>query len=134
MGHSQLNEEAMTTFHAVVWMDASEAHVLMFDREHVEAQRVKSRSHHKHQGKTTHDPDYYPAVAAALAGTHEVLLTGPGTTRDGFRAWCDTHQPAVAKVVVDSIVSDHPSDGQVVALARKYFERHDRMAADPSLS
>lgn len=42
----------MTTFHAVVWLDHSEAHVLMFDREHVEAQRIKSRSHHKHQGKT----------------------------------------------------------------------------------
>ena len=41
----------MTTFHAVVWMDHQEAHVLMFDREHVEAHRIKSRSHHKHQGK-----------------------------------------------------------------------------------
>ena len=43
----------MTTFHAVVWLDHQEAHVLMFDREHVQAQRIKSRSHHKHQGKST---------------------------------------------------------------------------------
>lgn len=35
----------MSTFHAVVWMDHSEAHVVMFDREHMEAQRVKSRIH-----------------------------------------------------------------------------------------
>ena len=34
----------MTTFHAVVWMDHSQAHVLMFDKEHVEAQRVKARA------------------------------------------------------------------------------------------
>ena len=32
----------MTTFHAVVWMDHTQAHVLMFDREHVEAQRIKA--------------------------------------------------------------------------------------------
>mgnify|MGYP006314746701 CR=1 FL=1 len=36
----------MTTFHAVVWMDHTEAHVLMFDKEHVETQRIKARSHH----------------------------------------------------------------------------------------
>jgi hypothetical protein len=34
----------MSTFHAVVWIDHKEAHVLMFDREHVEAQRIKSCS------------------------------------------------------------------------------------------
>ena len=32
-------------------MDHSEAHVVMFDRDHVEAQKIKSRSHHKHQSK-----------------------------------------------------------------------------------
>ena len=49
----------MTTFHAVVWMDHSQAHVLMFDKEHVEAQRVKARSHHtpKH-GHVTGDKDF----------------------------------------------------------------------------
>ena len=122
----------MTTFHAVVWIDASEAHVLMFDREHMEAQRVKSRSHHKHQGKTALDPNYFPAVASALAGTHEVLPAGPGATRNEFRVWCDSHQPLTGRTIVDSIAADHPSDAQLVALARKYFARHDRMAADPT--
>jgi stalled ribosome rescue protein Dom34 len=122
----------MTTFHAVVWLDHSEAHVLMFDREHVEAQRIKSRSHHKHQGKDKHDPAFFPAIVAALAGTHEVLLTGPGAARNELRDWCTAHHPAVAKAIVDSIAADHPTDGQLVALARKYFARFDNMAADPS--
>ena len=43
----------MSTFHAIVWIDHKEAHVLMFDREHVQAQRIHSRSHHSHQGKHT---------------------------------------------------------------------------------
>ena len=33
----------MSTNHAIVWIDRAEAHVIMFDREHVEAQRIKSR-------------------------------------------------------------------------------------------
>ena len=50
----------MTTFHAVVWLDHQEAHVLMFDRDHVQAQRIKSRSHHKHQGKSTDSAEMFP--------------------------------------------------------------------------
>jgi stalled ribosome rescue protein Dom34 len=86
----------MTTFHAVVWLDSAEAHVLMFDREHVEAQRIKSRSHHKHQGKDSADPNYFPGIAAALAGTHEVLLAGPGATRTEFLTWCTSHRGGAA--------------------------------------
>ena len=125
----------MTTFHAVVWLDSAQAHVLMFDREHVEAQRIKSRSHHKHQGKDSADPNYFPGIAAALAGTHEVLLAGPGATRTEFLAWCTSHQPLVAKVIVDNVAADHPSDAQLVAMARQYFKKFDNMAAaDPSVA
>lgn len=124
----------MTTFHAVVWLDSAEAHVLMFDREHVEAQRIKSRSHHKHQGKDSADPNFFPGIATALAGTHEVLLTGPGAARTEFRTWCESHQPLVAKRIVDSVAADHPSDGQLVAMARQYFKKFDNMASDPSMA
>ena len=122
----------MTTFHAVVWMDHQEAHVLMFDREHVQSQRVKSRSHHKHQGKSGETAAFYGEVAKALHGCHEVLVTGPGRARDEFRDWCASHDAAVGKVIVDSVPSDHPSDNQVVAMARQYFKKFDQMGADPS--
>ena len=122
----------MSTFHAVVWMDHNEAHVLMFDREHVESQRVKSRSHHKHQGKSGDAAAFYADIAKALQGTHEVLLTGPGAARNEFRDWCQSHVKAAAGVIVDSIASDHPSDNQLVALARQYFKKFDAMAADPT--
>ena len=36
----------MSTFHAIVWLDRNEAHVIMFDREHIAAQKIKSRSTH----------------------------------------------------------------------------------------
>jgi CheY-like chemotaxis protein len=35
--------------------------------------------------------------------------------------------------MVDSIASDHPTDAQVVAMARQYFKNFDQMAADPAL-
>ena len=124
----------MTTFHAVVWIDHQAAHVLMFDREHVQAQRIKSRSHHKHQGKSTDASEMFAAVAAALQGVHEVLLTGPGLARDEFRAWCQQHQPAVGQTIAASVASDHPTDPQLIAMARQYFRKFDAMAADPKVS
>ena len=66
----------MTTFHAVVWIDQQEAHVLMFDREHVEAQRIKSRSHHQHQGKATDAAGGCPLFAGKQ-------VAGPG--------WCSAY-------------------------------------------
>lgn len=122
----------MTTFHAVVWIDQQEAHVLMFDREHVESQRIKSRSHHRHQGKATDLSGLFMDVAKALQGVHEVLLTGPGLTRAQFRDWCLQQQPSIGKVIVDSVASDHPTDPQLVSLARQYFKKFDRMGANPS--
>lgn len=124
----------MTTFHAVVWIDHTEAHVAMFDREHMELQRIKSRSHHKHQGKAQDDVAFFAGVAAALAGTHEVLLAGPGLMRNQFRDWAATHQAALAQNIVDSVSADHPTDGQLVAMARQYFKKYDNMAADPSIA
>ena len=124
----------MTTFHAVVWMDHQEAHVMMFDRKHMHAQRIHSRSHHTHQGKHTDSKALFTDVAVALAGVHEVLLTGPGIARDHFSVWCQSHSAAVAAAIADSIPSDHPSDAQVVALARKYFKKLDQMGLDPALA
>lgn len=122
----------MSTFHAVVWMDHQEAHVVMFDREHVEAQRIKSRSHHKHQGKAGDASAFFADVAKALNGAHEVLVTGPGLARNEFRDWCAVHQKGTAAAIVDSIATDHPSDAQLVALAKQYFKKFDAMAADPT--
>jgi stalled ribosome rescue protein Dom34 len=122
----------MSTFHAVVWIDHSQAHVLMFDREHVQAERIKSRSTHSHQGKHADNKSYFAAISHELAGVHEVLLTGPGTARTEFRTWCEEHAKGCSHAIIDSLASDHPTDPQLVAMGRKYFMKFDKMAADPS--
>ncbi len=124
----------MTTFHAVVWMDHSQAHVLMFDKEHVEAQRVKAR--HQHTPKHGHvgaDKDFFQQIAGSLQGVAEVLLTGPANAKIEFRDFCKHHAHAVDKAIVDVVSSDHPSDNQLVAMARQYFLKYDQKASDPSL-
>ena len=103
-----------------------------FSEIQVEAQRIKSRSHHHHQGKSSDASALFADVAKALQNVHEVLLTGPGLVRDQLRDWCVQHAPAVGKVIVGSVVCDHPTDPQLVGLARAYFKKFDRMGANPS--
>lgn len=122
----------MSTFHAVVWIDHSQAHVLMFDRAHVQAERIKSRSHHSHQGKHADTKSFFADIAKHLEGVHEVLLAGPGNARTEFRSWCEDHAKGTSHAIIDSVSSDHPSDAQLVAMARQYFVKFDKMAADPS--
>jgi hypothetical protein len=38
----------------------------------------------------------------------------------------------VDQAIVDVVTCDHPSDPQLVAMARKYFQKYDQRAADPS--
>lgn len=122
----------MSTFHAVVWLDHQEAHLAFFDRDHANTQRIHSKSQHKHQGKTTDMSAFFADIAKAVKDCHEVLLTGPGLTRLEFKDWYAQHASALANIVVGSIASDHPTDAQLVAMARQYFKKFDAMAADPT--
>jgi stalled ribosome rescue protein Dom34 len=124
----------MTTVHAVLRIDHQAAQVLQFDAEHVESQKIKASTHHTRQhGSTVRtEHEFYGHVADALAGIQEVLIAGPGTAPADFRRYCEKHRPAVVKQLVGSETIDHPSDAQLVALARKYFLKLDRMNGVPT--
>ena len=114
-------------------MDHSEVQVLL-DRDQANTQRIKSRSHHKHQGKSDDHSAFFADIAKALAGAHEALLCGPSPASNQFSEWCSRHAASAAAVIVDSIVADHPTDVQLAAMARRYFKHFDSMASDPSLA
>ncbi len=122
----------MSTFHAVVWLDHQTSHIAFFDRDQAQTQRIHSKSQHKHQGKSTDMNSYFADIAKSLKDCHEVLLTGPGLTRQHFSDWYAKHAPGLSKSIVECIPSDHPTDAQLVAMARQYFKKFDAMAADPT--
>jgi len=67
-----------------------------------------------------------------LAGINEVLVVGPKTGLADFRHYVEKHRPAVGKQIVGWEHSDHATDNQLVALARQYFLKYDRMAGTPT--
>jgi len=123
----------MTTQHAVVRIDHQSAEILQFDAEHVHSQKIKAQTHYtrQHGSAVRTEHEFYGHVADALAGVQEVLVVGPGTAHTEFRSYCGKHRPEAARHIVASESVDHPTEPQLIALARKYFLRYDQMAGPP---
>lgn len=124
----------MSLFHAVVLIDHQKAQVLQFDAEHVQAQKVKAHSHHTAQHgsavRTSHE--FFGEVCDALGGVTEVLVAGPRTGLADFRHYVDKHRSETARRIVGYETVDHPSEAQLIAFARQYFLKYDRMAGTPT--
>ena len=74
------------------------------------------------------DPGYYHEVVEALADAQEILVVGPAQAKLQLIKHMQAHDPATAARVVGVETVDHPSDGQVVAYARKYFDAKEKTA------
>ena len=70
---------------------------------------------------------YYHEIAQALRGTAEILITGPANAKQELVKHLQEHDKAVAACVSAVQTLDHPSDGQLLAHARKHFRAADRM-------
>jgi stalled ribosome rescue protein Dom34 len=123
----------MTLFHAVVWIDHHKAQVLQFDAEHVQASKIKAHTHHtaQHGSAVRTEHEFFAHVCDALNGIPEVLVAGSHQAQADFKHYVNKHRPGLAPQIMAWETVDHPSDAQLVALARKIFLRVDRMAGKP---
>lgn len=119
----------MSVTHAVVWTDHREARVLEFDAEHVEAQKIRASSHYtrQHHSEVRTEHEFFSEVCGALEGIDAVLVTGSHTAVADFRHYAEKHRPHVAERISGYEIVDHPTEKQLVALARQYFLKHERM-------
>ena len=124
----------MPLFHAVVRADHQSAEIHQFDADQVLTKKLKAHSHdtpQHHSGVRT-EHEFFGSVCDALDGVAEVLVTGSQTAVSDFRHYVDKHRPRVAAHIVGYEVVDHPTENQLVALARKFFANFNRMAGRPS--
>ncbi len=123
----------MSLYHAVAFIDHQSAQVLQFDTEQVVEHQVhehlKFTRQHGSTVRTEHE--FFGHVCDALDGIAEVLVVGGHTGLADFRHYVDKHRPLTAKHIVDYEVVDHPSENQLVALARKRFVKIDQMVGIP---
>ena len=126
----------MSHYHAVVWVDHREAHVISFNPDEAESVLVHAKGghrqvHHRHGsvsgGRAGEDPEFFKRIVEAVRESQEILVTGPAAAKMQLYAWGQKHDPAGAHKVVGIESADHPSDGQLLKHARAYFDAKDRM-------
>lgn len=124
-------------FHAVVWIDHHEARVFHFNADEVEREVVHPLNptrhiHHKANsigsGHTGEDQAFFHAVVEAIAGAGAVLIGGPANAKHEFYKHIERHAHPLLPRIAAVETLDHPSDGELVAHARKFFHAADRMA------
>lgn len=130
----------MSHYHAVVWIDHQEAHVLHFTPDQAEKTVVRTHGGHRQThhrkgvvggGKGPEDRAYFDAVAASLAGAMEILIVGPAQAGHELLKHMQKHASDLAAKVLAVEAADHPSDGELLKLARRYFVAADRMRTQP---
>ncbi|HEU0187939.1 MAG TPA: translational machinery protein [Gallionellaceae bacterium] len=131
----------MSHYHAVVWIDHAEAHVMHISPDDVESSVVRPKNphqklHHKRgmdnggavgSGRTPEDRDFYHDVVGALKGAQEILIVGPANAKLNLVKHIHSHDAGMSNRVIGVESVDHPTDAQLVVYARKYFTAADRM-------
>jgi stalled ribosome rescue protein Dom34 len=119
--------------HAIVWLDHSEAKVFQFSGEGLDERVLAAAPHHHlhHRANDGHRPGedqtFFHSIAATLAAAREILVVGPGSAKLGFVRHLHKHDHELEPKVVGVETVDHPTDGQIVAYAKKYFRAKDHM-------
>ncbi len=115
----------------VVWLDSSEAKIFELHPLEVDEKTLKRKEirHHtgveKEQNRHKNSEKFFHEVAGALTNAHEVLLVGPGDAKTHFRTHLESHHHnQIGNKIVGVETVDHPTDGQIVALAKKFFKTH----------
>jgi stalled ribosome rescue protein Dom34 len=102
----------------------------------VESSIVRPANPHQHLhnkrgtvgvGRAPEDQHFYHEVVEALKGAQEILIVGPASAKLNLVKHIHSHDAKLSDKVVGVESVDHPTDGQLVAYARKYFAAADRM-------
>jgi stalled ribosome rescue protein Dom34 len=126
----------MTHNHAIVWMDSKEAHIFRFNAVDVEGEVLKAHSpfrkvHHKAgaigSGHAAIERDFLDRIVDAVRGTTSWLLVGPGQAKLALVRHLEEHRPHDLKRLAGVEAMDHPTDGELLAHARRAFKAIDRM-------
>ena len=132
----------MSLNHAVIWIDHREAHVMFLSEDADEAEIIETKSMHPHlhhksgeigSGKVAFDSKYFESVTNAVKDAKEILILGPGSAKVELTKYAHKNAGEVAERIVGIETANHPTDKQILAFARKFFYKIDRILGDPSI-
>jgi len=123
-------------YHAFIWIDHRLAKVFHFntdvhDIDLVHSSHPGQHIHHKaNSGDSGHaavDKNFLERVVQAVAGAGAILIAGPGAAKTELHTHIKHLHPQMVEKISAVEALDHPSDGELLAHARRFFRADDRM-------
>lgn len=114
---------------AVIWIDREHALLYLISTDKMERQKFSHhhKENHRHVRdsveKTREEQGLFHDIGNALDGADQILILGPGVAKHHFQNYLSEQKPQVAKKVAGVETVDHPSDGQIAAMARKFYDK-----------
>ena len=120
--------------HAAVWLDHREAKIFRLASHDVDKttvvvpQHLHRRHPHGESGAKEHPDDekaFFHELAKSLEGYLHILVVGPAAAKTDFVRYAHLHDRALEARIAGVETVDHPSDGQIAAMGKKYFKFTD---------
>jgi len=117
----------MTSQHTIVWIDRKEAKIFNVVPNGFEASHIKAPDHHlatkdEEHGNHANNKSFFHDVAKVLKDDQHILLVGPSSAKLDFIRYVHKHNHGLEQRIVGVETLDHPTDKQLVAYVRHYFD------------
>ena len=128
-------------FHAIVWIDHSQAKIFHIglsgqDEVIVHPHMPTKHLHHKANsigsGHAAPDKEFLAQVMNAVSDAGEILIIGPASAKTEFAEYLREQPSKIGDRIVAVEAADHPSDGEIVAYAKRHFKIEPARVTSPS--
>jgi stalled ribosome rescue protein Dom34 len=119
-----------THFHAIVWIDHSQAKVFHIGlsgedeivlHPHLATRHLHHKANSVGSGHVRFDKDFLAQLTQAVGDAGEILIIGPAIAKTEFAKYLREQHSKIGDRIVAVEAADHPSDREIVAYAKKYF-------------
>ena len=127
-------EEQETDYHAVVWLDHDEAHVIYFSADVFDPRRARPEQWSRHLRprvdnsswtSATAEPEFFFEVAKACEDAKAVVLAGLSAAKTEFVKYLHRHSPETLDRISGIETMARMTDNQLITEARRLFDRTD---------
>ncbi len=116
----------------VIWLDSEKAQIFSLKPSGIEKSHLekKGMDHHTHNKRDNHSDTasehFFRDLAIKLKNAEKLLILGPGLAKNHFKSHLEKHHNGdLAKSIIGIENSDHPTENQILAAARKFYRTYD---------
>jgi hypothetical protein len=126
-----VDNNVITDYRAVMWIDDREARIIYFDADDADEKAVHPTRPPRHlynkpestaEARERAGAVYYRTAADALGEVKEFLVTGPSSAKNKFVTWLRDHAPLTANRLCGVESLPAVTDQQLVAAGRRFFK------------